>query len=392
MAASVNRIMSEGFVLKFRFWINITCGSSVIPNFVVRKSAFSSNSSSSDSSSSDDEEVKKKVTKETAPKKPQISDKLASLLSEVKIETSIPPEKSLITLKLAKPLPRRQNKNNLKQQSERLEDERFKRLNPNLKKAVKDVASSLGGDVKNTESELLLRLRSHSNENKEVLNVDESESVKNISDVFTGMKIDKSKPKPKFDQRSRRMYEDRDQILFPRGEKHRKQPIVSHLPEKIYTGMKQFHHYDNFLFSRVIKILLILSIMFYILDIPETALWNELKEHNLKLLVTHPPKNAFEEMIRWTEEGKLWKFPINNEQGIEEEKKVGFHEHVFLEPLLEGFPKKGPIRHFMELVIVGLSKNPYITVERKKEHIEWYRQYFKDKENILKEVDESILQ
>ncbi|XP_067141095.1 small ribosomal subunit protein mS31 [Centruroides vittatus] len=383
MAASVNRIVSEGFVLKFRFWINVTRGSSVIPNFVIRKSAFSSDSSSSDSSSSDDEEVKKKATKETAPKKPQISDKLASLLSEVKIETSIPPDKSLITLKLAKPLPRRQNKNNLKQQSERLEDERFKKLDPNLKKAVKDVASSLGGDVKNTESELLLRLRSHSNENKEALDVDESESVKNISDVFVGMKIDKSKPKPKFDERSRRMYEGRDNILLPRGEVHSKQPIVSHLSETMQRV--------NVFNSRRLGIFDVESDALK-KDIPETTLWNELKEHSLKLLVTHPPKNAFEEMIRWTEEGKLWKFPIDNEQGLEEEKKVGFHEHVFLEPLLEGFPKKGPIRHFMELVVVGLSKNPYVTVERKKEHIEWYRQYFKDKENILKEVDESILQ
>jgi len=27
------------------------------------------------------------------------------------------------------------------------------------------------------------------------------------------------------------------------------------------------------------------------------------------------PHNAFEEMIQWTEEEKLWKFPIDNEQG-----------------------------------------------------------------------------
>ena len=28
-----------------------------------------------------------------------------------------------------------------------------------------------------------------------------------------------------------------------------------------------------------------------------------------------PAANAFEEQIRWTEEGKFWKFPIDNEQG-----------------------------------------------------------------------------
>lgn len=29
-----------------------------------------------------------------------------------------------------------------------------------------------------------------------------------------------------------------------------------------------------------------------------------------------PVSNAFEEQIRWTKEGKLWKFPIDNEQGM----------------------------------------------------------------------------
>ena len=70
-----------------------------------------------------------------------------------------------------------------------------------------------------------------------------------------------------------------------------------------------------------------------------------------------------------------------------EEKKVGFHEHVFLEHHLVGWcPKQGPVRHFMELVCTGLSKNPYLTVERKKRHIEWYKNYFEAKKDILKET------
>ena len=32
----------------------------------------------------------------------------------------------------------------------------------------------------------------------------------------------------------------------------------------------------------------------------------------------------------------------------------------------------------MELVLVGLSKNPYMTAEKKREHIRWYAEYFKD--------------
>lgn len=40
----------------------------------------------------------------------------------------------------------------------------------------------------------------------------------------------------------------------------------------------------------------------------------------------------------------------------------------------------------MELVCTGLSKNPYMTVEEKKEHIMWYRNYFGDKQKLLKEI------
>lgn len=49
---------------------------------------------------------------------------------------------------------------------------------------------------------------------------------------------------------------------------------------------------------------------------PKLNTWDSLYERELKLAVTHPPKNGFEEMILWTEQGKLWKFPIDNEQGI----------------------------------------------------------------------------
>ena len=36
----------------------------------------------------------------------------------------------------------------------------------------------------------------------------------------------------------------------------------------------------------------------------------------------------------------------------------------------------GPVRHFMELVATGLSKNPYYSSTEKREHIEWYMKYF----------------
>jgi small subunit ribosomal protein S31 len=69
------------------------------------------------------------------------------------------------------------------------------------------------------------------------------------------------------------------------------------------------------------------------------------------------------------------------------EAQVPFHEHIFLEPNIENWcPKRGPIRHFMELVCVGLSKNPYLTVQEKKDHIEWYHEYFKGKNSIIEQI------
>ncbi|XP_037080788.1 28S ribosomal protein S31, mitochondrial-like [Pollicipes pollicipes] len=92
-------------------------------------------------------------------------------------------------------------------------------------------------------------------------------------------------------------------------------------------------------------------------------------------------------MILWTEQGKLWHLPVDNEQGLEAEAAVGFHEHVFLERHLEPWcPQRGPLRHFMELVCVALGKNPWLSVEEKREHIVWFRDYFAEKQQLLAEL------
>uniref|UniRef100_A0A3Q2Q965 Small ribosomal subunit protein mS31 n=1 Tax=Fundulus heteroclitus TaxID=8078 RepID=A0A3Q2Q965_FUNHE len=118
------------------------------------------------------------------------------------------------------------------------------------------------------------------------------------------------------------------------------------------------------------------------------TLWDMDFANQLLLSTNQMPRNGFEEMIQWTKEGKLWQYPINNEIGLEDEASVPFHEHVFLgKHLEEGFPRQGPVRHFMELVVAGLSRNPYLTVQQKKEHISWFRDYFHQKEEVLNEAD-----
>ncbi|XP_031640619.1 28S ribosomal protein S31, mitochondrial [Contarinia nasturtii] len=118
--------------------------------------------------------------------------------------------------------------------------------------------------------------------------------------------------------------------------------------------------------------------------------WQKLEQYDLHAAMSTAPRNYFEKMAYWTEEGKIWHFPIDNEQGLDEEHQTSFTEHVFLEEHLEPWcPKKGALRNFMELVCIGLSKNPYYTVQQKREHIEWYRNYFHEKQHILQRVIEA---
>lgn len=43
--------------------------------------------------------------------------------------------------------------------------------------------------------------------------------------------------------------------------------------------------------------------------------WDKLNQNDLKLLTAQAPANYFEKMAYWTESGKIWHFPIDNEQG-----------------------------------------------------------------------------
>jgi len=65
---------------------------------------------------------------------------------------------------------------------------------------------------------------------------------------------------------------------------------------------------------------------------------------------------------------------------------VPFYEHVLLERHIQNFPSSPLIRQFMELVCVGLGRNPYWTVEQKLDHINWFREFFNEKINVFNET------
>lgn len=321
------------------------------------------------------DEVSSNDSNDNTNSKKNAVDKLNELLKTMKKgnETDITTKTSKHDLAQ----PRQLSKKTQKQQNID-EIKHNKKLGEKLANAATSIAQTIGGDTKKTESELLNLLRIYSTDQDDSSEKKSRFSVQ-LSDLLSGMKIDRNQPKTNFlkyadidkAQRVKELINKSTNLDLNLKVRRFKKPMDNYIPINLFSSepldiFKDIHLKKNDLTLHT---------------------WDRLHEKSLKLAVTHPPKNIYEQMIIWTEQGKLWKFPINNEQGIDDENKVFFAEHVFLEPLIDEWcPKKGPIRHFMELVCVGLSKNPFLLIEEKKDHINWFRQYFFEKNQLLKEV------
>lgn len=73
--------------------------------------------------------------------------------------------------------------------------------------------------------------------------------------------------------------------------------------------------------------------------------------------------------------------------GVDEnEAEVSFSNHVFLDSHLEQFPDIAPVQEFMTLVLNGLSKNGFLSIEEKESIIDWYRKYFDEKKDLILEA------
>ncbi|NXP57678.1 RT31 protein, partial [Chloropsis cyanopogon] len=252
-------------------------------------------------------------------------------------------------------------------------------LNPELVKAASAVASSLPRNKKQTESELLAQLRRH----EETTDKQRKGGPVNIRNVISEMTVKRRSPAPWAVRKSGRISLQLDED----GQRIR--------PERSSAQAMDSRRYFccfSFFVYRSLKVGKRLNIFTKASTEPEHALktessptiWDLEFAKEVAAVTAQPPRNGFEEMIQWTKEGILWEFPIDNEVGMEDDAE--FHEHIFLEKHLEGFPKEGPIRHFMELVICGLSKNPYLSVKQKVDHIEWFQKYFEEKKELLQEI------
>lgn len=77
----------------------------------------------------------------------------------------------------------------------------------------------------------------------------------------------------------------------------------------------------------------------------------------------------------------------NSVSGLDDELQTSFTEHIFLQEYIESWcPKKGAVHNFMELICIALSKNPYLSVQQKHDHLDWYRNYFDEKRDILQRI------
>ncbi|XP_069061579.1 small ribosomal subunit protein mS31 isoform X2 [Pleurodeles waltl] len=245
-----------------------------------------------------------------------------------------------------------------------------KSLTPEIIAAASAVASSLPFDKKQTESELLQQLRKHDEET----DAQKRGETNKISNIISEMRIGKSPLVRPGSRPANQIRFDDDGKGYTLNNRGITQEFAGVKRRGLYIG-KRLNIFTAATTPDEVSTELV----------SKPTLWDLELANQIASASKRLPRNGFEEMIQWTKEGKLWEFPINNEAGLEEEQKVEFHEHVFLEKHLEDFTKQGPIRHFMELVICGLSRNPYLTVKQKTEHIQWYYDYFQQKEDILRE-------
>ncbi|XP_048197410.1 28S ribosomal protein S31, mitochondrial isoform X2 [Perognathus longimembris pacificus] len=324
--------------------------------------------SKTDEKSATTSEISKKTSESKDKVKENIRQDLLGIIKDMKIELNT------INVQTTKPPSRKHYKSldikarRRQRSTEDTPEERTKSLSPELVAAASAVAESLPFDKNTTKSELLQQLQQHEADSR-AQKAGEKRKI-SFSNIISEMKVAKQ-PSVRVNTRPEH------QIKFDEGSegylgKKNTADLQNSFRKSLFMG-KRLNIFDQKTFSEEASEA----------ETPP-SLWEIEFAKQLATVNEQPFQNGFEEMIQWTKQGKLWEFPIDNEAGFDDDGSE-FHEHVFLDKYLEGFPKQGPIRHFMELVTCGLSKNPYLSVKQKVEHIEWFRNYFNEKRDILKE-------
>ncbi|KOB69105.1 Mitochondrial ribosomal protein S31, partial [Operophtera brumata] len=146
------------------------------------------------------------------------------------------------------PDPRRKNKDVLETKTEKIEE--------SITKAATDVAQAIGGDIKQTEAELLSRVLGKINQTSTI-----------------GMKVDRQR-----DSEEPRPSETRGQQV----RRHMERSQSSRPQMSGFRSQTTEPHYGT-----------------------ELDMWDSLKQRELTLATAQPPANYFDKMILWTEQGKI---------------------------------------------------------------------------------------
>jgi len=245
-----------------------------------------------------------------------------------------------------------------------------KELDDEMVSVTKDVAS-LNSNTKQrhrNESELLMRLKQLNKDTADAKRENEI-SGEDMKSFLSDMKVDKPMNKRKQTMVEQDLSMEQAAFLQSRAKLRRQKgsrdqlkssvDLKSGIPLGIFTGPMEGSEDD----SGALKT------------------WRACRVRQLDIISKPPPRNAIDEMILQTKQGKLWHFPINNEQGLDYSDDP-FYQHVFLEHHLDPWcPKVGPVRHFMETLCIGLSKNPYMSSLKKVDTIKWFKEYFERPEN-----------
>eukprot|EP00092_Neocalanus_flemingeri_P024788 GFUD01026877.1.p1 GENE.GFUD01026877.1~~GFUD01026877.1.p1 ORF type:complete len:382 (-),score=91.35 GFUD01026877.1:44-1189(-) len=322
--------------------------------------------------------------------KKKAQDKLAALLKGLKTSESAKksPDREL---KLAKPGFKRPIKRGKDGKPEQLISSA--ELDSDVVEATKSVARLAKNENKKrrTESDLLKKLKSvakdatEAKEDNEVAG--ESDETLSLSSLFSNIKIEKNPIKKAENFRSAPDGSDRKGRGNQQQEKEKKDLTMEQLAflqkrQKMRRAenLKSQEQGSVDLFSGT-PLGIFTGPMEDSADKDMLKTWRACQERELRILSTPSPRNALEEMVLHTKQGKLWHFPVDNEQGLDYSSDP-FYNHVFLEHNLEPWcPKMGPVRHFMEVVCLGLSKNPYVSSQKKLDTILWFKDYFERPEN-----------
>jgi len=309
-------------------------------------------------------------------KKEKAKSKLSSILQDLQVSGALDLE-SEVDSKLARP--------KFSKPLKRDKEGKFKSSLPSTKnisddmvQVTRDVAKRFKEPVK-AESELLKRLKQVAKETDQAKKENEV-SGEDLGSLFGDMKIDR--PVAKHRQKTTENLKnasDRQQLSMEQMaflQKRAKLRRADQASKQVETSVDLESGVTLGIFTGPV---LTSS------DSELLSTWRRCQDRELGILSTPPPRNALEEMILQTKQGKLWTFPVNNEQGLDCSEDP-FYNHVFLEHHLEPWcPRSGPIRQFMETVCLGLSQNPYMASQKKIDTIMWFKDYFEkpDHKEIL---------